>query len=153
MQRYLCLAVFGALLVGCYTLQPTSGVTELGSVMAFAINDRGRVALGGSVGPEIDQIEGRVLQATADEYLVAVSAVRFLRGGHQIWAGEQVRISSEHVGYVLERRFSRGRTLALGAAAVGGVTAFLLSRELGVLGGGDGTTPCCDSIPLIRVRP
>lgn len=114
-------------------------VPELGTVVAFDVNDVGRVALGGSMGPEIAQIEGRLLEARNGEYLIAVSAVRLLRGGEQIWSGEQVRIKSEHVGSAYERRFSRGRSIALGAATIGGVTAFLLGRNL--VGAGSGNTP------------
>ena len=49
----------GLLLAGCYTLQPARGVTpEIGARVAFDVNDAGRVVLGGSMGPEIDQVEG-----------------------------------------------------------------------------------------------
>ena len=50
----------GALsLVGCYSLQPTRGATPtVGETVAFDVNDSGRAALGGSMGPEIGQIEG-----------------------------------------------------------------------------------------------
>jgi hypothetical protein len=33
----------------------------VGEKVAFDVNDAGRVALGGSLGPEIAQIEGRVV--------------------------------------------------------------------------------------------
>jgi hypothetical protein len=53
--RAIGLAVAVASLVGCYTLQPTGGpVPEVGSRVAFDVNDAGRAALGGTMGPEID---------------------------------------------------------------------------------------------------
>src|SRR5687767_3062524 len=112
--------VVGALgLVGCYTLRPTRGATpQIGEIVAFDVNDNGRAALGGSMGPEIGQIEGRLLQKDTAQYLVAVSAVRLIRGGEQTWGGEAVRIKSEYVTTSYTRHFSRGRTLALSALGV-----------------------------------
>ena len=91
------LAVAGQ--VSCYVLQPVAaGVTPvLGQVIAMDINDAGRVALGGSIGPEISQIEGRVTRNEGDEYELAVSTVRLLRGGEQGWAGEKIRLRKEFV--------------------------------------------------------
>jgi len=117
-------------MAGCYTLQPSMGVSpEIGNEMAFDITDVGRVGLGSSMGPEIAQIEGRLVSRENAEYLVAVTAVRYLRGGEQPWKGEQVRLKSEYVGSTYQRQFSKGRTIALSAAGIGGV-AFLLSRSL-----------------------
>jgi hypothetical protein len=115
---------------GCYTLQSAQTTPAPGAVMAFDVNDAGRVALGGTIGPEIGQIEGRVLSQENGEYLVSVSAVRLLRGGEQVWSGERVRINREHVGNTYERRFDKGRTIALGAVVVAGVAAIIASRDL-----------------------
>src|SRR5262245_20986479 len=90
-----CLSV---LLAGCYTLQPASGVAPLGAIVAFDINDVGRVALGGAVGPEIGTIEGRLLNTADGEYTVAVKSVKYLRGGTQVWSGEPVAIKKDFVG-------------------------------------------------------
>lgn len=118
------------LLSGCYTLRPAGGVVpEIGKELAFDVNDAGRVALGGSMGPEIAQIEGRLLSRENAEYLVAVRAVRMLRGGEQVWRGEPVRIRPEYVGTTYERQFSRGRTVTLGAIGIGAI-AVLLTRSL-----------------------
>lgn len=119
------------LVAGCYTLQPvTHAAPEVGSVVALDVNDVGRVALGGSIGPEIGRIEGRLISQENGGYLLAVSSVRFLRGGEQFWTGERVRVSQEHVGNTYERRFDKGRTIALSAAFVAGVAAIVASRDL-----------------------
>ena len=118
------------LLSGCYTLQPAGGVTpEIGDELAFDINDAGRVGLGGLMGPEITQVEGKLLSRENAEYLIGVTTVHTLRGGHQVWKGEQVRIKSEFVTSTYQRHFSKGRTVGLGVA---GVTAFayILTRSL-----------------------
>lgn len=135
MYRRIRIIVGIALLSGCYTYQPTGAATpEIGQEFAFDINDVGRVGLGGAMGPEIAQIEGRLVSRENAEYLVAVTAVRFLRGGEQAWTGENVHIKSEYVTSTYERHFSKGRSISLGAAGVGAV-AFLLTRSL--LGGGN----------------
>ena len=117
-------------MVGCYTLQPARGVTPtVGEKVAFDVNDAGRVALGGSLGPEIAQIEGRVVEHNSGEYVLAVSNVTLLRGGQQVWTGEQVRIKSDYVTSTYERRFSRGRTAAISIVGVG-LVAYLVTRSI-----------------------
>ena len=70
----------GAVLAGCYTLQPASGgAPVVGTKVAFDVNDAGRVALGGPLGPEVTQIEGQLVQQDSSGYLLAVSAIRTLR--------------------------------------------------------------------------
>jgi hypothetical protein len=128
--RFCVLAVASVLLVGCYTLVPTGGVApEVGMGVALDINDAGRVALGGSMGPEIAQVEGQLLQNDTTDYLVAVETLRLLRGGEQQWKGEKVHIKSSYVSTMYERRFSRGRTVVVTAVAVGAV-ALIAGRSL-----------------------
>jgi hypothetical protein len=128
------LVILGSSVVGCYTLQPTRGVQpSVGETVAFDVNDAGRVALGGSLGPEISQIEGRVLGSENGEYVLAVSNVKLLRGGEQVWAGEHVRIKSDYVGTTYERKLSRPRTIAASALGVGLVALFVTQS---VKGGG-----------------
>jgi hypothetical protein len=119
--------------------EPTgSAVPDPGVIVALEINDAGRLALGGSMGPEIAQVEGRVLSVDQAAFRVAVSNLRLLRGGEQSWSGEPVQINREFVSSVRERRFSSGRTIALSAVSVGGV-AFLLTRS--IVGGGTQSPP------------
>lgn len=141
------------LAVGCYTLQPTRVASApLGSKVAFDVNDTGRVALGGSMAPEIAQIEGKLMQRDSTEYVIAVSAVRTLRGGEQVWGGEPVRIKSSYISSSYQRRLSRGRTVALSVAGVGAL-AILVSQTL--LGKGDPDLPGepGDTASTRRVRP
>ena len=126
--RFVALTV---VLMGCYTLQPVGrSVPAPGTRVAFDVNDAGRVALGGTMGPEIAQIEGRLIDADTGAFLIAVSTVRLLRGGEQVWGGEQVRVKTEFLGPAYERRFSRGRSVALGAGVLGTFAGFLITRAL-----------------------
>jgi hypothetical protein len=151
--RVTCLAVFGFALAGCYSLKPAGGVPpQVGTRVAFDVNDAGRVALGGTMGPEIAQVEGDLIEKDSASYLLSVHNVRLLRGGEQAWSGEQVRLKTEYVGYAYERHFSTGRSIAFGALGVGGFTAFMLTRSLLGFGSNDHEPPP-DSIPARLGRP
>ena len=147
------MALCGALVAGCYTLQPVPGVDpRVGQRLAFDLNDAGRVALSGTMGPEIAQVEGQLVDKDDGGYLLAVSMVRLLRGGEQAWSGEPVRIKSEYVGPAYERRFSTGRSIGLGLVAVGGFTGFMLSRSLLGIGTSDKGPPG-DTVVTRWIRP
>ena len=123
-------AGIGALTTGCYTLQPSSvAVPVSGTRLAFAINDVGRVALGGSMGPELRRVEGSFQFKENDDYFVNVSGVELLQGGFQAWAGETVRINTSYVSAIYEKKFSPAKTaLAVGGAAL--VASFMGSRTV-----------------------
>jgi hypothetical protein len=128
-------------LAGCYTFQPARQTTFVpGTVIALDLNDNGRAALGGTIGPEISRIEGNVVSMDANEYVLHVTGVHFLRGGEQAWRGEMVHIKTDFVSSRFERQFSTGRTLVLGAIAVGAIAAVAASGLVG-FGTGDGGNP------------
>jgi hypothetical protein len=140
--------------MACYTLQPArGGVPPVGSQVAFDVTDSGRVALGGAMGPEISQVEGRLVSREDTAYVLAVSAIRLIRGGEQVWRGEQVRLRREHVGSAYVRRFATGRSVAVGTTVVGGFAAFLITRALRGEGNeGAGRIPI-DTADAQRGRP
>lgn len=130
-----------ALLTGCSKLEPVQGPAPVpGTQMAYDINDVGRVALGGAMGPEIARVEGQLLGTEDGTYLVSVSGINFLRGGFQSWSGEMVRLRPEYIGNQYKRKVSTGRSIAMGTIAVGGFAAFMLGRSLAADGneGDDG---------------
>jgi hypothetical protein len=119
MHRCFHVGLFSVLVSGCYVLQPaTAAEPKVGEQLAFDINDLGRVHLGGAVGPEIERIEGRLLEAPNGGYEVGVTAVHTLRGGVQVWSGERVHLDKGHIRQVYERKFSRGRTAAMSLATL-----------------------------------
>jgi hypothetical protein len=151
MLRNAGITAVGFALAGCYTLQPARGVPPaVGEQIAFDVNDTGRAALGGSMGPEIGQIEGRLLQKDTAQYLVAVSAVHLLRGGSQTWSGEPVRIKPDYVETTYTRHFARGRTIALSALGVGAV-AFIVTRS--IIGSGDAEQKTPNDTATARISP
>jgi hypothetical protein len=146
--------MFGQL--ACYTLKPVQGgvIPTIGSRIAVDINDQGRVALGGLMGPEIRQIEGRLVRNETAEIEVAVSMVRMLRGGEQTWTDEKVRVSKEHISMYYEKELSRGRTVAASAAGVGLIVIFLGKGIAGFVSGDEDASPPDTSNSVRRpVRP
>jgi hypothetical protein len=144
-------------LIGCYTQQPIGSTVPVpGTLVTFDLTDAGRSALGGSMGPEIVQIDGRVIENDTTGYIVGVSGVRYIGGGTQAWRGEQVRIKPDYVRTTFERRFSKTRTAVLAAAGVGAV-AYLVTRSL--LGSGsvmEVPVGCdtCSTVASVRIpRP
>jgi len=136
---------------GCYELQPARQSPEPGAVIALDISDQGRVALGGLVGPELSQIEGRFVSMEKGEYVLHVTGVRFLRGGEQGWSGETVSIKPEYVTSRYQRKFSTVKTVALSAIAVGAV-ALVATKGLSGLSQGDRGSIPGDTSQTVR-RP
>lgn len=136
--------VLGVFLAGCYSLQPVRGVEpQIGTKIAVDVNDAGRVGLGETIGPEVAQVEGQLVEKDAASYLVAISSVHKLRGEEQVWSGEKIRLKTEYLGPVYERRFSLVRSIGLGVVSLGGFGLFLASRSLLGLGTDEPGTPAC----------
>ena len=127
----LTVAGIGLLASGCYTLQPSlAAVPAPGTRLAFTINDVGRVALGGSMGPELLRVDGHLQSKDGDDYMVNVAGVELLQGGYQTWAGETVRINSSYVSAVFEKKFSKGKTILATTAVVGVVAALAFNKGI-----------------------
>src|SRR5690348_9210428 len=104
--------------------------------MAFEVNDAGRLALGGQMGPEIAHIEGTLMSKESDSYEISVSSIKLIRGGSQVWSGEKVSIKKEFVSQTFERKFSKGRTIAMSAVFV--VSVYVIATKLNLFGLGKG---------------
>jgi hypothetical protein len=118
--------------------------------VTLQINDAGRVALGGSVGPEVAEIEGRLAGQDSAQVVLSVLAVRSLRGGMQVWSGERLSVARAHVSQLKERHFSKSKS----AIVAGAVTAALAAViRQGILGGGsiDPTVTPPDSAQSVRI--
>lgn len=136
---------------GCYTLTPVvSTDLPVGAQVSLRVTDAGRVALGGSMGPEIGEVDGRLVQHNDSAYLLAVSGVRFLRGGEQRWNGERISVRNEFVSGVSEQRLSKVRSGALAGVTIAAVV-YALSRGLGGFGTSeDGKAPG-DTVQTTRI--
>lgn len=141
-----CIALV-EVLAGCYVQQPVMGAggPQPGTMLGMDVNDVGRLALGGQMGPEIVHVEGRLISAQGDEYELAVRSVKLIRGGDQVWNWERVRIKKDYIANTYERRFSKSQTLALGAVAAAGVVYVATKLNLFGLGKPDPDKAPCDS--------
>ena len=149
------MAALVASLSGCYSMEPTFGtMPPAGTPVAFDVNDVGRVALGGSMGPEIAQVEGTLVSKDTSNLLLAVTQVHFLKGGWQVWNGEQVQLKSSYIGSTYKKEFSTSRTITLAAAAAAGFY-WIASHSLIASGtedtnNGGGTTNASRRLPFRR---
>ncbi|HEX6967069.1 MAG TPA: hypothetical protein VF166_14870 [Gemmatimonadaceae bacterium] len=125
-------------LAGCYTYVPFNAAQpDPGMRVEFELNDQGRVAMGQRLGPEVAKVDGTLVNATTTEYTVHIARVQYLDGTESSWGGESVVLRQEDVKGILERRFSKGRTLAAIASGAAAIGAFIATRSL--IGSGTGT--------------
>lgn len=130
--RYARRALLGAALVAlpaCYDYVPVTTSPPVGEIVALDITDRGRVDLADRFGPGVGRIEGRLMSAASDQYVVAVSRVTQINGETAAWTGEKVTLSRDVVGSVQNRKFARGRSALIAAVATAGVVGFIISRN------------------------
>jgi hypothetical protein len=104
--------------------------------LVLELNDRGRVALGDSIGPSGEEVEGTVTANSDSAYSLRVVRVGYLNGFSNNWNGEPLIVSRDLVGSVRERRFSRSRTWLTATGVSAAVVAFIATR--GLLGFGSG---------------
>lgn len=117
-------------LAACYTAAPVGESTAPGSLLQLDLNDRGRVALGDSIGPSAARIDGILETRSGSSYVLRVSAVQYLNGQENRWSGEPLTVPADLVGRARERRFSRARTYGLAAGIVAAIVAVAVSTDL-----------------------
>jgi hypothetical protein len=121
----------------CYTTRPLLGVPDPGTQVVAVVNDRGRVAMSDSLGPNVDRVEGTAVERRGDSSVVlSLSRVRYINGEETRWNGERLRFDASSLRGFQERRFSRARTTGLVALTVGALVAFVVTRQL--VSGGNG---------------
>lgn len=132
---------FVPLLGGCYVYKPIATLEPApGTNLSLVLNDEGRMQSTHQVGPYAMRIEGELVQATPDDFVLSVSDVTDIRGIHSKWTGESVSLPRSYVMMTYEKQFSRSKTVLLATAVAGGIVALIASRNL--LGfGGSGDNP------------
>jgi len=133
-------AVIGVLMfaAGCYRYVPVeTTVPPVGQVIAFQISDRGRVDLADRFGPGVARIEGRVVGAEGEQYVISVSRVAQIDGESALWSGETIRLDRGLVGRLERRELSKTKTWLMAAGVTTTVVALIASASLTGLFGGD----------------
>jgi hypothetical protein len=117
-------------LPGCSTYAPLQTAPDVGQSVELSISDRGRLELGDRLGRGVSSIEGRVTEASNDQYVLNVSAVSYLNGEHNRWSGEPMRLNREFVDRSRARKLSKARTWMAAACPTVVVVGFMASRGL-----------------------
>ena len=126
--------LLSAIASGCYTTVPAAPAPEPGQVLVMELTDNGRVVLGPSIGPTATKVEGVLDSRTDSAYMVKVTSVVYMNGSNQRWTNEPLRIQTDLVRELRERKISPTRTAFFAAGTVGAAVAFIASRGLLGLG-------------------
>lgn len=132
--RLLLLAALALSGSGCYVYRPVATAPAPGATVAFNLTDAGRLAMGPAIGEGAQTLEGVVEAATDTSFVLNMRSITYINGQVNQWTGERLSVGRQHVANVRERSFSKARSVALAAGAIGGAIAFIASR--GVFGGG-----------------
>jgi hypothetical protein len=130
------------LLGGCYTYDSVGHPAPLaGTRIEAELTGTGAAELAGQLGPDITALRGQVIDSNHVGLLVSLNSVTVRSHERTSWKGEQVRIPLSTVARVNQRRFSLGRSLLLGGAAIGALVAAVVAFDGGgsAVGGGVGT--------------
>ena len=145
--------LFGA--SACYKSVPLETSTPpVGQTVSFIISDQGRVGLGDRLGPGIARIEGRMLATEGEQYVINVFRTAEIGGSTSVWSGEEMRLNRNFVSRLEARQLSTTRPWLAAGAASSVIVAFILTRGLnGLFGGDDEGPPGGDPGQTSRVRP
>jgi hypothetical protein len=121
--------------VGCYSYVPLARPDpEPGIRVAAALTDSGTDALGRYLGPDVAQVDGRVLRLTPDTLVLSAQSVTSREGIDHFWKGEQVTLPRGLIATMVQRRFAAGRTAVFTTGAVVGIA--LVLKAFGILSSG-----------------
>jgi hypothetical protein len=130
-------------LVGaCYTYDSVEQPAPVaGTRIEAELTGTGSTELAGQLGRDITTLRGQVIDSNDVGLLVALNSVTLRNHERTSWKGERVRIPLSTVARVNQRRFSLGRSLLLGGAAIGALLAAVVAFDGGgsAVGGGVGT--------------
>lgn len=131
-----------SLLGGCYFYDSVEQPAPVaGTRIEAELTGAGSDELASQLGPQVATLRGHLLESDHSSLLLSINSVTVKNHERTSWKGEQVRIPLSTVSRVQQRKFSLGRTLMLGGAAIGGLVAALVAFEGGgfASGGGVGT--------------
>lgn len=143
------------LATGCYSYAPALSTTPApGTEVAVILTDRGRIALNERVGPEMDQLRGRLVSSSDSNLTIAMTESVSLRGVEATWTDERISLARDHISTVRVRAFSRGRTAVVATSISAATVLFIATSGFGILDSGvkqDPTTPPVGPGPSSKV--
>jgi hypothetical protein len=125
-----------AVVAGCYNYRPlTTPVPAAGTPVSLVLNDQGRAAVAESIGSGAARVDGTVVRATDNGYIVSISGVQGINGRVTRWSGETVGLRRDYVAVPYERRLSKQKTALLISSVAVAFGAFFVTRDLLGFGG------------------
>ena len=114
--------VAAAVLAGplaCFTTRPLPSTSAVaGRRVSLRLTARGSEALGRVLGPEVVRLEGELLAAPADSFVLAMVTAERSDGQESSWQRQRVAVARAFVADVAERRLDRRRTWVAAAGAI-----------------------------------
>ncbi len=126
-----CLTGTLLLTTACYSYAPSSAAPVAGTEVAVVLTDKGRAALTDRVGPEMDELRGRLMSSTDTSVVVSMSESVTLRGVSTTWTAEVLTVSREHFSGLRTKALSRGRTSLFAGAASAAALFLVINGGLG----------------------
>jgi len=138
-RNVLLAAVAGIIGSGCFGYyQPITADLE-GRRVQLSLNDAGSALLAPQLGPSVADVQGILKDDSAGVYGVSVLGITRRDGQENSWRGERVPIPRTVVNSVMERRFSRTRTVLFVVGSAIGIAA--TKRAFGGAGGSNAPGP------------
>ena len=114
-------------LAGCYTYRPVAAPgPDPGARVTAGLTRDGGLAMLPLLGPDVAEVQGRVVSADLDTLRVSLVSITSQRGIPTSWRGEEVPLPRTRLSYLGERRLAVGGTALLSAGVLGGL--YLLYR-------------------------
>ena len=128
-------------LMGCYTYIPVAGrAVPVAGDGRVVLTDAGTAAMAGPLGPNVREIDGIILRATADSVVMTVAQTTTTSRERFTSTGVTVAIARPLVQDISARTFSRKRSLTFGAAVLAILSvAFSAVTAASASGTGDGS--------------
>ena len=125
-------------LVGCYTYVPMTSPqpNEIVGNVRVLLTAAGSESLRQALGANVREIEGVVARSTADSVVLSVAQTLTSTRERFVSTGDTVAVARQLVQSVQVQRYSRKRSIGLGAAIV----SFILIAVAGVAAGISGTS-------------
>jgi hypothetical protein len=136
LERQIIAALLAVTTVGgtaCYGYYPPPTANLTGRDIQISLTDSGAVVLAPKIGSGIESVDGKVLADTVSHLLLSVMGTQRRDGIENTWKGESLDVPRSLVAGVMERRFSRARTLLFVAATT--IAMVAVKRAFGGAGG------------------
>jgi hypothetical protein len=112
------------LATGCYSYMPVSlGAAEPGAMVRAEVTDQAATSLTSQLGPGVFQVHGMLLNRDATSVSILVDSYQTRRSGELSGMSDPIRLPYDQIAHAEQKRLSKGRSILLGIAFLGGAYA------------------------------